>query len=173
MDHNTFDALTRSAVAETGTRRSLLRLLAASAFVGLAARLGLTEISEATPKKGKGKPKSTGKANSKPAAHTAAKSPGHPQSGGVQSAGKGKGKHHKPPKDPRARCSAGQKRCPDGSCIPDQPFTCCPGQRDCGDEGCYPASKCCPSQAKCPDGSCRRLERYECCPGQKSCGDEG
>jgi len=162
MDFKTFDALTRSAVGEAGTRRALLRLLARSALGGVTMWLGVAELTAA---KG-AKHQHNKQTNAKPGENPQARQ----RSGDVQT--EGKRKHHKK-KHPRARCAPGQKRCPDGSCIPDLPYTCCVGQRDCGDEGCYPADTCCPSQIKCPDGSCRHLEPYECCPGQKSCGDEG
>jgi hypothetical protein len=53
MDHRNFDALTRAAMAEGGTRRALLRLLAGGALAGVAARLGLTEDAAAKSRKHK------------------------------------------------------------------------------------------------------------------------
>ena len=57
VDHDTFDALTRTAATDGGTRRTLLRLLAGSALSAVAARFGLAKEATAKAKQHKGKAK--------------------------------------------------------------------------------------------------------------------
>jgi hypothetical protein len=83
MDHSDFDTLTRSVVAEGGTRRALVRLLAGGALGGLVARLGLSERAQA-----KAKQKRKRHKQHKPQAK-------HQQTGPLQTEGKRQGKKRK------------------------------------------------------------------------------
>jgi hypothetical protein len=152
MDHRHFDDLLRDAAYTPSTRRTVALLLAGSALGGLAARLGLTDVTEAKPKKAKARHKGTPEAERK----------GHGQ---LQAEGKRKGKkHHKspktpPPPPPDPICDSGRARCPDGSCPPIG--ECCPGSRPCDDGFCHKEDQCCPNEKPC-DGGC--IPDDACCP---------
>jgi hypothetical protein len=154
MDHGHFDDLTRSAVRDDGTRRAVLRLLAGGAFGSLVARLGLSETTEAKPKRHKSKPK--------PKRNTQAERKAHGQ---LQAEGKRKGKKHNrkrpeptPPADPT--CSLDKYPCPDGTCVPWG--ACCAGEKRCNNKSCIPFHNCCPDEKPCGDIDC--VPRDECCP---------
>jgi hypothetical protein len=174
MDQRDFDTLTRSAVAEVGTRRVLLRLLAGGALGGLVARLGLSE--SATAKAKKKRKQRTSKAEPK-------------QTSALQAEGKrkkrrGKNRNNRPQCDELAvplcgaceeplcvagdwACKAiGDTDCGNGVCVWDG--ECCPDKYRCDDGTCVdPLDECCPEQKPCPGGSCVGAD--ECCPGQKTC----
>src|SRR5215207_6692842 len=169
MDHEQFDDLTRSAASRIGTRRQALRALGGAllsgTLAGVATRLGLTEITEAT--KARRKQRASSKSHDE-----------------LKSEGTGKKKHHKKhdkkrdkrrhkkPQDadiplcPLTCEESGKKCCDDGSCVVIE--LCCPGQRMCADGSCQPQTQCCDDEWKCPDGTCGRMD--ECCPGIKRCG---
>ncbi len=162
VDHRDFDALTRSAMAEGGTRRALLRLLAGSALGSFVARIGLGDVNAAKPKQQK--------ANKKRRRPTQAERKRQDQ---LQAERKGKGKGKPGKKKPKPKppqgctetfCDNGG-RCCGGSCA--APGDCCPSEKKCGG-GCIAATTCCPyDERTCPDGSCVGLDA--CCPGEKEC----
>jgi hypothetical protein len=145
MDHGHFDDLTRSAVRDGGTRRAVLRLLAGGAFGSLVARLGLSETTEAKPKRHKSKPKP------KRTPQAERKAQGQLQAEGKRKGKKGQGK--KKPKPPQPPCSLDKFRCPD--------------ERTCPDDSCAGSGECCPTEQKCADGECYPWD--DCCPGRKRC----
>ena len=173
VDHDTFDALTRTAATDGGTRRTLLRLLAGSALGAVAARLGLAEEAAAKAKQHKGKAKRKHHlAPSQPdqADHAAAKSPGHPASSGVQSERKRRHHHKPPPLPPGCEDCTECQMCKDGACVrdPDLERVRCQGSgATCG--YCQ-GGVCTPSdQRPCDDGVCPR--KGQCCSGEKWCED--
>lgn len=146
MDHNGFDALTRSMADGATTRRAALRLVPGGLLGALATRLGLAEDAAAKQKKRKRRP--------------AAKKERALQAEGKRKGKKGKGK--KPPRPkPRecysdAACGACQ-RCIDGECR-ELPALCDPDA--CQEEFCNPETN---------SWECRRtcqLESSVCCKGQ-------
>jgi hypothetical protein len=180
MDPRIFDHLTRSVLAEGGTRRALLRLLAGGALSGFAGCMGLSELTE----NAGAKTKSTRKRH-KPGEKSQS-------AGGLQTESKRnkrrKNRPKRPPKPSRPKqctdmfCDNGG-RCCDGACV--APGLCCPGEKECG--GCIAETTCCPHYERtCPDGSCIALDAccfpdemrcpddscasvFECCPGEKEC----
>jgi hypothetical protein len=160
MNHGHFDALTRSLVGGLETRRGMLRLLAGSSLIGLAARFDLTEDAEARKKHPKRKTRDERERSG------AVQSEGKKSKGKGKGKGKGKqGKDKSKDKDESSRdCGPGKKPCPGGICV--SQALCCPGERMCGGEVCQ--TGCCPDEYECPGGACiDPLE--ECCPGQKKC----
>jgi hypothetical protein len=96
MDHNQFDALTRSVMVEAGSRRALVRLLVGTALGAVAARFGLTEEIAAKPKPHHATSKHRDQSLPHPSPKRQAE--GHPKPpGGVQT----EGKHKKKPKNPK------------------------------------------------------------------------
>jgi hypothetical protein len=187
MDHGQFDALTRSVMVEGGTRRALLRFLAAGTLGGVAMRLGLVAGADAKPKAKQHTPQKPKKKKHAPQAERNA--PGQLQAAGKGKGKKGKGKK-KPKNPPPAECdetkpvlcqpceepicvlgdwacrSNGETPCSDGSCVAAD--ACCPDKYQCEDGTCVdPFDECCPGQKKCAGGGCVVVE--ECCPGQKWC----
>jgi hypothetical protein len=187
MDHGAFDALTRAVADGAGPRRAVVRLLTGGALAGLAAHLGLGEVTQAKSKK-HGKPRGDKKL-----------------SGELHAAGKKHKKHKKKDKDkPKKPKDRKGKLCGDGTCAAANeccPFrmvcdTCeeavcvngewecrenCPGQGDiccdgtcvgpCGDGRVRNPETCqcdCPEgQWLCPNDVCWPIE--ECCPGSQRC----
>jgi hypothetical protein len=162
MDHGAFDALTRALAGGVGPRRSAMRLLTGGALAGLAAHLGLGEVTQAKSKKHR---KQHG--DKKP-------------SGQLHAAGKKHKKHKKhkdKPKKPKDRklCDTlcrdeGGRCCRNGDCIRSG---CCPEEKPCGDGNCAAANECCPFKMvcdTCEEPVCVNGE-WECrenCPGQGS-----
>jgi hypothetical protein len=153
MESETFDALTRSAGGEAGTRRVLLRLLAGGALGVLATRLGLAEDATAKAKQHQAKAKQKRGPQAERKAH-----------GQLQAAGKRKHKDkHRdnspenppppPPSDPKP------KEC-------DGPVKLC---QQCETPGCIDGDWICISNGEkpCRDGSCALWG--ECCLGEDHC----
>jgi hypothetical protein len=195
MDHELFDALTKGAASGVGNRRRALRALGGALLAGAAARLGLTGVGEAKPKRHRGGHKR--KADVRRA---------HQPTRGAQAAGKGRSKKKKqhrrtppaPPLPPGPQCAADEKRCvePESStgfscvglndCCPDEKKcgagciyrkACCGAERPqcgpcdeayCDSQGNYHCSgTCCPNEKPCPGGGC--VPKNACCPGQRRC----
>jgi hypothetical protein len=193
MDDIAFDALTRSAVTDISTRRTLVRLLVGTALGAVTSRLGLTEDTEAKAKPHSGKSKRKHQQPTHTSQERQARQ--HPtSSGGVQSEGKGKGKGkgkgHKPPPLPPGckNCNACQE-CKNGTCVPDtsqervrcegsgaacgycQSGACAPSdERPCADGVCPKKGQCCPEEGakQCPDPGSQRgfycVDKNACCP---------
>lgn len=178
MDYERFDHLLRDAAYAPSSRRTVYLLLAGGALGGVAARLGLTDGTEAKAKHQKAK-----------RAHKRKSQPERKAQGQIQAEGKGKKKRHKKPKSP-AECdpdviklcnaceepvcaagdwvcrSNGEKPCPDGSCVAAN--ACCPDKYRCDDGTCVdPLTECCPDQKDCGGGVC--VQENACCPGKKHC----
>jgi hypothetical protein len=160
MDHEQFDDLTRTVVGEGGTRRALLRLLVSGVLGGLAARLGLDEVTAAQKAK-----KRTRQADTSPSA-TQAESKRHKMHS------KKHNKNHKiNPKGTgdiplcRLDCeTTGRKCCPDGSCV--LIGDCCPGMKHCGVTSCIPEGQCCPGD---DSAGCQPCEVEVCNNGEWVC----
>jgi hypothetical protein len=151
MDHEHFDALTRSLGGGAGTRRALLGLLAGGAL-GAFGRFSLAAVVEAKPHrkgknrgKDKGKDKGKGKGPKGDCPATKKWCPGH---GCVV----------------KELCCPGQRLCGDGKCIGQG--RCCPDERKCR-HGCIPSDSCCGDERPCDGGGCAPLNG--CCPNEKDC----
>jgi hypothetical protein len=149
MDHRAFDALTRMFSGGAGPRRAVVRLLAGSAFAGLAARLGQGEAAQAKSKKHEKR-------------HGDKEQPGHLHAAGKKDRKRKKKDKHKP----RGICDNGRPKCPDGSCVP--VGECCPGRVRCDDGFCH--AGCCPGYRLCPGGG-QCVKEGECCLYEKECDD--
>jgi hypothetical protein len=152
MEHESFDALTRSVATGGETRRAMLRSLAGGALGILAARLGLTDDAEAKQKR---------KRRPEPKRQDTLQAEGK-----GKKKGKGKGKKKPSPK-PQPSCGDGKKPCPDGGCV--SQALCCPGERMCAGGVCQ--TGCCPDERQCY-GTDMCVGAGECCPAEKKCGDE-
>ncbi len=151
MDYRHFDDLTRTMAEGMESRRAALRLLGASALAGLVAHLALGETEA----------RRHGKRHKRQATlHDEKK----------RRRKKRRKPRHKPnrPSQPGG-CSDDERKCPDGSCVPQA--TCCAGERACGAGTCVASGTCCPGEASCDDGSC--VAAGACCPGAAvpTCGD--
>jgi hypothetical protein len=165
MDRGDFDDFSRSVGRSVDTRRVVFRLLAGGALVGVAARLGLAEGTEAKKKRKRRTPQADQRT------HDALQTEGNRNH---------KAKHHKkareqtpaPPPDPP--CPEGLGQCPDKTCVPFN--QCCSDQDRCGDRTCVSKDDCCPGEKKCPpdseSGSASRIcvGKTDCCPDEKKCG---
>lgn len=158
MDYESFDALVRTAMADTKARRGIVRLLVGSALGGVAARMGVLDEAEADRKR-----KHTS-ARARKRRHSASQDAG----GAVQAQGKHKKKHHRKSKDKKEPepCPEGQGRCPDGTCLdwdaccPDAVPPLCTG---CQEEVCEAGQLVCRSKCQLADSVCCNGECYLPC----------
>ena len=160
MDHRHFDDLLRNAAYTPSTRRTVALLLAGGPLLGVAARLGLADVTEAKPKKHKAKPKQ------QRAAHATAK-----QRGQLQAEGKNKKKRKKKPQaspecNPDVVKLCG--KCEEPVCAAGDWVCRSNGEKPCPDGSCVAANACCGDKYRCDDGTC--VDPFsECCPDQKLC----
>jgi hypothetical protein len=144
MDHGGFDTLTRSMAGGTGSRRAVVRLVAACALTGLVTRLALGE-------------------------DAAAKKHGRrqPRHGELHEEGRHrKKKHHRKARnrqEPQA-CGEDERRCNDGTCV--SQGQCCPNERHCGDGSCIASDQCCPDASP---PACGKCEAAVCEDGELVC----
>jgi hypothetical protein len=178
MDHEEFDALTRTMADGGTTRRAALRFVSGGLLGVLAARLGLPEDAAATPKKRKRRPE--------PKRHDS-----------LQAEGKRRKKRRKKPQEPPPLPPGCQQcndceMCQDGVCVPDvdlegvrcqgsgaacgycQFGQCAPSVvPPCADGVCPQREQCCSEEKRCPDRESESgwacVGKDDCCPDEKRC----
>jgi hypothetical protein len=178
MDQEHFDDLTRAVGSGVRPRRQVLRalggVLLSCAFGGVAARLGMDDVTAAKATKHQAKPKHKRRLQAKQEAPGQLRAAGKGK-GRRKGKGKGKDKHHdkrpqNPPPSPPQPCV---HQCPNnGPCV--GASECCPGEKKCPDResptglSCLGADDCCPDQKKCAGGC---VYRQACCPEERpQCG---
>jgi hypothetical protein len=178
MDESTFDAITRSAGAEAGPRRAMVRFLAGAVLSAMTARL-IPVAWEAEASSIRGKAKRTHSASDHPPHRHGDHPHAHHHAGtGVQSAGKRKGKgkkdkhpHKSPPLPPSCRTCNECQMCQDETCVPDPDLSgvVCRGSGAacgyCQDGQCVASDKHACGNGFCPS----RLS--QCCEGERLCPD--